>query len=43
VTITDYRNFDPLMTRIGKRYRAFVVDALARDASALCDLPEVSQ
>ena len=29
MTITDYRNFDLLITRAGARCRAFVVDAPA--------------
>jgi hypothetical protein len=29
MTITDYRNFDLLITGAGERYRAFVVDAPA--------------
>ena len=29
MTITDYRNFDLLITRAGERYRAFVVEAPA--------------
>ena len=39
MTITDYRNFDLLITRAGARYRAFVVDAPAGEASVLFDLP----
>jgi hypothetical protein len=36
-------NFDLLITRAGERYRACVVDALARADSALFNLPKVSQ
>jgi hypothetical protein len=39
MTINDYRNFDLLITRAGDRYRAFVVDAPAGDASVVFDLP----
>ncbi len=39
MTITDYRNFDLLITRAGERYRAFVVDAPAGEASVVFDLP----
>ena len=39
MTITDYRNFDLLITRAGDRYRAFVVDAPAGEASVIFDLP----
>ncbi len=37
--ITDYRNFDLLITRSGDRYRAFVVDAPAGEASVIFDPP----
>jgi hypothetical protein len=37
MTITDYRNFDLLITRAGARYRAFVVDAPAGEASGVFD------
>ena len=33
MTITDYRNFDLLITRAGERYRAFVVDVSTRESS----------
>lgn len=39
MTITDYRNFDLLITRAGERYRAFVVDAPAGEDSVVFDLP----
>jgi len=39
VTVTDYRNFDLLVTRAGERYRAFVVDAPAGEASIVFDPP----
>ncbi|MCB9131483.1 MAG: CHAT domain-containing protein [Anaerolineales bacterium] len=39
MTITDYRNFDLLITRAGDRYRAFVVDAPEGEASVVFDLP----
>jgi WD40 repeat protein len=39
MTLTDYRNFDLLITRSGDKYKAIVVDAPAGDASALFDLP----
>jgi WD40 repeat protein len=37
--LTDYRNFDLLISRAGRQYRAFVVDAPAGEASILFDLP----
>ena len=43
VTITDYRNFDLLITRAGDRYRAFVVDAPEGEASVLFHLAQVNQ
>lgn len=39
MTITDYRNFDLLITRAGERYRAFVVDAPAGEDSVVFDPP----
>jgi hypothetical protein len=42
MTITGYRNFDVLIARAGKQFRAFVVDAPAGEASALFDLPFVT-
>lgn len=39
MTITDYRNFDLLIARSGDRYRAFVMDAPAGEASVIFDLP----
>ncbi|MBK6431456.1 hypothetical protein [Candidatus Amarolinea dominans] len=39
MTTTDYRNFDLLIARAGERYRAFVVDAPAGEASVVFDLP----
>ena len=42
MTITDYRNFDLLITRAGEHYRAFVVDAPAGEASIVFDLPRVN-
>ena len=42
MTITDYRNFDLFITRAGERYRAFVVDAPAGEASVLFDLPSAA-
>ena len=39
MTISNYRNFDLLITRAGERYRAFVVDSPAGEASVLFDLP----
>ena len=39
MTLTTYRNFDLLITRAGERYRAFVVDAPAGEASVVFDLP----
>ena len=39
MTITAYRNFDLLLARAGERYRAFVVDAPAGEASVVFDLP----
>ena len=39
MTITNYRNFDLLITRSGDRYRAFVVDAPGGDANITFDLP----
>ena len=39
MNITDYRNFDLLITRAGDHYRAFVVDAPAGEASVVFDLP----
>ena len=37
--ITDYRNFDLLVTRAGERFRAFVVDAPGGEASIFFDPP----
>ena len=34
MTITDYRNFDLLITRAGARYRAFVVEAAAGESTS---------
>ena len=42
MTITDYRNFDLLITRAGDRYRAFVVDAPEGEASVIFDAPFVA-
>ena len=39
MTLTDYRNFDLLITRAGEHYRAFVVDAPTGEASIIFDLP----
>ena len=39
MTIPAYRNFDLLLARAGARYRAFVVDAPAGEASVVFDLP----
>ena len=39
MTITDYRNFDLLITRAGECYRAFVVEAPADEDSVVFDLP----
>ena len=39
MTITDYRNFDLLITRAGDRYRAFVLESPAGEASVVFDLP----
>ena len=39
MNITDYRNFDLLIACAGDRYRAFVVDAPAGEASVIFDLP----
>ena len=39
MTIPAYRNFDLLLARAGERYRAFVVDAPAGEASVVFDLP----
>ena len=33
MTLTDYRNFDLLITRAGERYRAIVMDASTRKSS----------
>ena len=33
MTITDYRNFDLLITRAGECYRAFVMDASTSESS----------
>ncbi len=41
MSITDYRNFDLLITRSGDRYRAFVVDAARRGCqhhASICPL-----
>lgn len=39
MTLTDFRNFDLLITRSGDKYKAIVVDAPAGDASVLFDPP----
>lgn len=43
MTITTYRNFDPLITRASQRYRAFVVEALAGENNGVSYVLKVNQ
>ena len=43
MTITDYRNFDLLITRAGERYPTFAAYAPAGRVSVVFDLPRMNR